>query len=53
MAVQQGQTELVGDEIDLHALIAAKHCNVLVHTGGGCACDVGDFEGVPVQMHGV
>ena len=53
MAVQQRQAGLVGEEVDVHSLVTAEHGDVLRDAGSGRACDMGDFKGVPVQVHRV
>ena len=52
VAVEQGQSGLIGGEVEVEGLVAAEHDDVLAQAAGGGAGDVGDLEGVAVQMEG-
>lgn len=53
VAVEEGQTRLVGDEIHVHRLVAAQHRDVLMDAGGGSSVEPRQLERVAVEVHGM
>src|ERR1039458_258906 len=50
VAVEERQSGIIGDEIELEFLKAAQHHHVLDHTGGRLTGDARQFETMTVQM---
>jgi hypothetical protein len=53
MTVEQGSAGIVGDKVDLHFLISAKHDDILDNPGRRLSGDAREFEAMTMQMHGV
>ena len=53
VTVEESQAGVVGDEVDLHLLIAADHDDVFDDAGGGLAGDACELEAVAMKMDGV
>jgi hypothetical protein len=50
---RKGQARIIGNEVALELLEAAKHDDVFHHTGGWPAADPRQLEAVPVQVQRV
>ena len=53
VAVEEGEAGLVGGEVDAGSAVVGDDYGVLDDAGGLVAVDLGEFELVTVEMHGV
>src|SRR5580698_6637276 len=53
MAVKQSETGIIGDEIDLHLLIAANHDDIFHHTRRRLPSHARQFETMAVKVNGM
>jgi len=50
MTVEQREAGVVSDEVDLDFLVASDHDDVFHEIGNWFACQLGEFETMPVKM---
>jgi hypothetical protein len=53
VAVEKGEARLVGCEVDAGSAVVGDYYGVLDDAGGFAAVDLGEFELVAVEVHGV